>query len=355
MKRFKLTKGIQLILISLLILVIGAIIVGITSNNKASAATRACGDSNCPGTATARNYTTGTHRWHCNVCSYIASESCSGGAWYHKSGTSVHQKFCWACGYFYTQANCSDSDGDGSCDSGCGNDDMHTHSYSSTSYEQNNSSTHSIIKICSCGATTSGGTESHSLGSWSSDGSSGHSASCSKCGYEKTESHNSNVTIDAVAATCTTAGKSLVKANPSEKVGVFCLKNGKPSVVEYTEISEEMSNRVDENGNLVFGESHINCNMFNIKGIEKIGAEKLPYHIAFKKAPYMNENAEIVKPIEPNAYKFESFIFDAFEKLDNMTILRVKREEEFAPVKNAEGTDSPETAIKLYNAYHSHE
>lgn len=151
------------------------------------------------------------------------------------------------------------------------------------------------------------------------------------------------------------AGKSLVKANPSEKVGVFCLKNGKPSVVEYTEISEEMSNRVDENGNLVFGESHINCNMFNIKGIEKIGAEKLPYHVAFKEAPYMNENAEIVKPIEPNAYKFESFIFDAFEKLDNMTILRVKREEEFAPVKNAEGTDSPETAIKLYNAYHSHE
>ena len=149
------------------------------------------------------------------------------------------------------------------------------------------------------------------------------------------------------------AGKSLVKANPSEKVGVFCLKNGKPSVVEYTEISDEMANRLDENGSLVFGESHINCNMFNIKGIEKIGAEKLPYHVAFKKAAYMNENGEIITPDKPNAYKFESFIFDAFEKLDNMTILRVKREEEFAPVKNAEGTDSPETAIKLYNAYHS--
>lgn len=149
------------------------------------------------------------------------------------------------------------------------------------------------------------------------------------------------------------AGKSLVKANPYEKVGVFCLKNGKPSVVEYTEISDEMANRTDENGNLVFGESHINCNMFNIKGIEKIGAEKLPYHVAFKKAEYMDENGKIVKPTEPNAYKFESFIFDAFEKLDNMTILRVKREEEFAPVKNAVGTDSPETAIKLYNAYHN--
>lgn len=148
------------------------------------------------------------------------------------------------------------------------------------------------------------------------------------------------------------AGKSVVKANPSEKVGVFCLKNNKPSVVEYTEISEEMANRLDENGGLAFGESHINCNMFNIKGIEKIGAEKLPYHVAFKKATYMNENGKIIQPEQPNAYKFESFIFDAFEKLDNMTILRVKREEEFAPVKNAEGTDSPETAIELYNRYH---
>lgn len=148
------------------------------------------------------------------------------------------------------------------------------------------------------------------------------------------------------------AGKSVVKANPCEKVGVFCLKNGKPSVVEYTEISDEMANRLDENGGLAFGESHINCNMFNIKGIEKIGAEKLPYHVAFKKASYMNENGEIIKPTEPNAYKFESFIFDAFEKLDNMTILRVKREEEFAPVKNAEGVDSPQTAIELYNNYH---
>lgn len=148
------------------------------------------------------------------------------------------------------------------------------------------------------------------------------------------------------------AGKSLVKANPSEKVGVFCLKNGKPSVVEYTEISEEMANKTDENGNLVFGESHINCNMFNIKGIEKIGAERLPYHVAFKKAEYMDENGKLVKPTEPNTYKFESFIFDAFEKLDNMTILRVKREEEFAPVKNASGVDSPETARELYQKFY---
>ena len=63
----------------------------------------------------------------------------------------------------------------------------------------------------------------------------------------------------------------------------------------------------------------------------------------------MDSNGEIIKPETPNAYKFEAFIFDAFEQLDDMSILRVKREDEFAPVKNRTGNDSPETAVKLYN------
>jgi len=149
------------------------------------------------------------------------------------------------------------------------------------------------------------------------------------------------------------AGKSLVKANPNEKVGVFCKKNGKPSVVEYTEITEEMAKKLDENNNLVYGESHINCNMFNIKGLEIIGNQKLPYHSAFKKATYLDEQGNIIKPEEPNAYKFESFIFDAFNKLNDMLILRVKRKDEFAPVKNKEGVDSADTAVELYNKYHN--
>ena len=147
------------------------------------------------------------------------------------------------------------------------------------------------------------------------------------------------------------AGKSLVKAGPKEKVGVFCKKNGRPSVVEYTEITDEMAEERNENGELVYGESHILCNLFNINCLEEIGRDKLPYHSAFKKATYRKENGEIVVPTEPNAYKFEAFIFDAFEKLEDMAILRVKREEEFAPVKNATGVDSPETARKLYNDF----
>ena len=149
------------------------------------------------------------------------------------------------------------------------------------------------------------------------------------------------------------AGKSVVKANSKEKVGVFCKRNGKPSVVEYTEITDDLAEATDENGNLVFAESHINCNLFNIKAIEDVSAKKLPYHSAHKKAKYINENGELVVPEKPNAYKFESFIFDAFDMLNDMAILRVKREEEFAPVKNAEGNDSPETARKLYKAFYN--
>ena len=146
-------------------------------------------------------------------------------------------------------------------------------------------------------------------------------------------------------------GKSVVKRSPNESVGVFCKKNGKPSVIEYTEITEQMANARDDKGELLYGESHILTNLFNIKALENIAHNKLPYHKAFKKAKYMDENGEIIKPEKPNAFKYESFIFDAFERMDNMSILRVKREDEFAPLKNAEGNDSPDTARKLYIDY----
>ena len=148
------------------------------------------------------------------------------------------------------------------------------------------------------------------------------------------------------------AGKSVVKANPQEKVGVFCRKNGRPSVVEYTEIPEDMAQATDERGELIYGESHILCNLFNIDAVERMGSKPLPYHTAFKKATYIDKNGNTVVPDGPNAYKFEAFLFDAFGELDDMAILRVKREEEFAPVKNASGVDSPETARELYKKFY---
>ncbi len=147
------------------------------------------------------------------------------------------------------------------------------------------------------------------------------------------------------------ASKSVVKANPHEKVGVFCKMNGHPKVIEYAELPEKMAEEVDENGELKYGESHIMCNLYTIDAIEKASKEILMYHSAFKKNSYIDEDGKEVVPTEPNSYKFESFIFDAFEFFDDIAILRGKREDDFAPVKNKEGVDSPKTAKELYEKY----
>ncbi len=145
------------------------------------------------------------------------------------------------------------------------------------------------------------------------------------------------------------ASKSIVKREPKEKAGVFCKVNGKPKVIEYTELPDELAEQVKEDGELVFGELNILSHLYNIKVLKDLAEVKLKYHTAFKKSDYLDENGNYIEVNEPNVYKFEAFIFDAFERYENMSILRVKREDEFAPIKNKEGVDSPETAIKLYN------
>lgn len=152
----------------------------------------------------------------------------------------------------------------------------------------------------------------------------------------------------------TVACKSIVKANPHEHVGVFCKRNGKPGVIEYTEITDEMAEAVDENGELLYGESHILCNLFSVEAVERMGATPLPYHSAFKKAKFINKDGDLIVPDSPNSYKFEAFLFDAFSEVDDMAILRVKREEEFAPVKNSDdvGVDCPSVARKMYEDFY---
>jgi len=147
------------------------------------------------------------------------------------------------------------------------------------------------------------------------------------------------------------ASKTIVKNSPYEKVGVFCKKNGKPGVIEYSEIPDTLIEEVDENGELMYGESHIMCNLYTLDAIEKIANVELPYHSAHKKVDFMQEDGNMFYAKEPNGYKYEAFIFDGFELFDDITLYRGKREEDFAPVKNAEGVDSPETATKLYNDF----
>ena len=147
------------------------------------------------------------------------------------------------------------------------------------------------------------------------------------------------------------AVKSVEKTDPKEKAGVFCKKNKRIGVIEYTEITDEMANMRDDYGSLVYGDLNALLHLFSVDTLEEICEKRLPYHTAHKKADYLNKNGEVIRAEKPNAYKFESFIFDAFEMVKDVLVLRVKREDEFAPLKNATGSDSPETARKLYNDY----
>lgn len=145
------------------------------------------------------------------------------------------------------------------------------------------------------------------------------------------------------------ASKSVKKASPHERAGVFCKIDGKPGIIEYSELPEDMAEELDNNGELVYGDVNILSHLFRIDALEELSSIQLPYHIAEKVSDYLDENGNLVKPTEKNVYKFESFIFDAFSNYNNMSILRVNRNEEFAPIKNKEGVDSPETATTLYN------
>ncbi len=147
------------------------------------------------------------------------------------------------------------------------------------------------------------------------------------------------------------ATKSIPKISADERVGAICKQGGKVKVIEYTEMPKELAGKKDEHGDFLYGESHIMCNLFNIDALTKLSTKKLPYHIAFKKYNYMDKDCNLVVSEKPNAYKFESFIFDSFEYFNDISVLRGKREEDFAPIKNKEGVDSPQTAVELYNNY----
>lgn len=145
--------------------------------------------------------------------------------------------------------------------------------------------------------------------------------------------------------------RTVLKRSPDEKVGVLCKQNNRVKVIEYTELPDDIAGITDNNGELVFGESHIMCNLFNINAVKRSSTKELEYHVAFKKSNYLDKEGNLIEPDKANAYKFEQFIFDSFKLFDDIAILRGKREEDFAPVKNMAGDDSPETAKKLYENY----
>lgn len=148
-------------------------------------------------------------------------------------------------------------------------------------------------------------------------------------------------------AGCVCGSKVVAKADPNEKVGVLCLEDGRPSIVEYYEMTEEMIRLRGEDGRLLYNYGVILNYLFEVDTLTKIMKENMPIHIVEKKIPYINEKAELIKPEEPNGYKFETLVLDMIHMMDNCLSFEVERRKEFAPIKNRTGVDSLESAREL--------
>ena len=144
--------------------------------------------------------------------------------------------------------------------------------------------------------------------------------------------------------------KSYLKRGPGEKSGIFCYRGGRPCVVEYTEIPQECAEATDAAGNYVYGDCNLLAYVFRMDTVAKLCETGMEYHVAVKKLKYYDP-ATGAQTEQAGGYKFEMFLFDAFRALRSLKVLRVKREDEFAPVKNLTGEDSAELARKMYVEY----
>lgn len=150
-----------------------------------------------------------------------------------------------------------------------------------------------------------------------------------------------------ISSGCTVGAKVVKKNAPDEKVGVICLENGHPSIVEYYELTDELMNAKNENGDPAYYFGVILNYLFKLEELEAIGDKNMPLHIVEKKIPYMDDKFNFVKPDKPNGYKFETLVLDMINLADSCLPFEVIREREFAPIKNKTGIDSVESAQKL--------
>lgn len=141
--------------------------------------------------------------------------------------------------------------------------------------------------------------------------------------------------------------KVVRKAFPEEKVGAICTENGKPHIIEYYELSEDMTYQKNEDGSLSYGFGVTLNYLFPISRLKETLDNKMPLHVVKKAVPYINEKVELINPTEPNGLKFETLALDLIHEMDDCLVFEVDREKEFAPVKNKSGVDSIDTAREL--------
>jgi UDP-N-acetylglucosamine/UDP-N-acetylgalactosamine diphosphorylase len=152
---------------------------------------------------------------------------------------------------------------------------------------------------------------------------------------------------------CEMSSKCVMKRDMTEKIGVFVIENGTPTVVEYSELS---SIEIADNARVEdLRAGNIAIHIINVDFAQKItkGGLMLPLHVAHKAVPHVDRHGRKMQPSEPNAYKFETFIFDALGNVNNTIIMEAPRHDEFSPLKNKTGEDSPETVLRDQLAYYA--
>lgn len=144
------------------------------------------------------------------------------------------------------------------------------------------------------------------------------------------------------------SSKTLLKKDVNSADWVFAKRNGKPAIINSCHLTEEMKIAKDCSGHDLYREINMLAHIFSISAIELVANKKLPYHRAFKKNTFVNEEGMKQVPESPNTFKFETFIFDAFSYFDDILLLRVNDIDEFAPIKDFNGVHNPEIAKDLY-------
>ena len=148
-------------------------------------------------------------------------------------------------------------------------------------------------------------------------------------------------------AHCVVGSKVIRKASPDERVGVMCLEDGKPSIVEYYELSDEMRDAKLPNGESAYNFGVTLNYLFHVKELDEIVGRSLPLHVVKKKIAHIDSNGNPVAPDQPNGHKYETLILDMIHMLDGCLVFEVDRKREFAPVKNRTGVDSVDSAREL--------
>lgn len=155
-----------------------------------------------------------------------------------------------------------------------------------------------------------------------------------------------------LAAQAQVSSKVVPKAHPLEKVGNFVLREGRCAMIEYSDLPEALAKETDEQGRPRLWAGNPAIHLFDADFLHEVTqeADRIPWHLAKKKVPFLDEHGQTAAPAQENALKFERFIFDVLPQAERWTIKETTRADEFEPLKNATGPDSPETVKRAISS-----